>query len=228
MPRCRGSGPRADDEAVLGEDPAGAKAGTRVRLKGKGEAGGTAVRRATSSSSRVEPSPLYERRGADLVVDVPVTSGGRAGCVRRDPDARRPRLAEDPGRLREREAPARQGPRRAAPPRKGRGDLLARVKASVPTKLSKDEKEALEAYGKVSREDPRRERVRAMRADTRKLWPLVVVLGAGFALLNLGEFVFLEWADPNSCGRERLAVTFFKADHRSLEAAPRWPTDDRT
>ena len=31
-----------------------------------------------------------------------------------------------------------------------------------------------------------------MRADTRKLWPLVVVLGAGFALLNLGELVLLE------------------------------------
>jgi hypothetical protein len=31
-----------------------------------------------------------------------------------------------------------------------------------------------------------------MRADTRKLWPLVVVLGAGFALLNLGELLFLE------------------------------------
>jgi hypothetical protein len=31
-----------------------------------------------------------------------------------------------------------------------------------------------------------------MRADTRKLWPLVVALGTGFALLNLGELVLLE------------------------------------
>jgi molecular chaperone DnaJ len=37
----------------------------------------------------------------------------------------------------------------------GRGDLLARVKVTVPKKLSKAEREALEEYGKVSREDPR-------------------------------------------------------------------------
>ena len=37
----------------------------------------------------------------------------------------------------------------------GRGDLLARVKVTVPKKLSKAEKEALEGYSKVSRENPR-------------------------------------------------------------------------
>jgi molecular chaperone DnaJ len=37
----------------------------------------------------------------------------------------------------------------------GRGDLLARVKVTVPKKLSKAEKEALEGYQKVSREQPR-------------------------------------------------------------------------
>ena len=37
----------------------------------------------------------------------------------------------------------------------GRGDLLARVKVTVPKKLSKAEKEALESYLKVSKERPR-------------------------------------------------------------------------
>jgi molecular chaperone DnaJ len=37
----------------------------------------------------------------------------------------------------------------------GRGDLLAQVKVTVPKKLTKDEKEALEGYSKVSRENPR-------------------------------------------------------------------------
>jgi hypothetical protein len=31
-----------------------------------------------------------------------------------------------------------------------------------------------------------------MSVQTRQLWPLVFVLGAGFALLNLAELVFLE------------------------------------
>jgi DnaJ-class molecular chaperone len=46
---------------------------------------------------------------------------------------------------------------RGAPQLKGngRGDLLARVKVTVPKKLNKAEREALEEYGKVSRENPR-------------------------------------------------------------------------
>jgi molecular chaperone DnaJ len=37
----------------------------------------------------------------------------------------------------------------------GRGDLLARVSVTVPKKLTKAEREALEGYQKVSREEPR-------------------------------------------------------------------------
>ena len=37
----------------------------------------------------------------------------------------------------------------------GRGDLLARLRVSVPQKLSKAEKEALEGYQKVLKEQPR-------------------------------------------------------------------------
>ena len=37
----------------------------------------------------------------------------------------------------------------------GKGDLLARLRVTVPKKLTKAEKEALEAYGNVLRERPR-------------------------------------------------------------------------
>jgi DnaJ-class molecular chaperone len=37
----------------------------------------------------------------------------------------------------------------------GKGDLLARVRVSVPTKLTKAEREAIENLQKVSRENPR-------------------------------------------------------------------------
>ena len=37
----------------------------------------------------------------------------------------------------------------------GRGDLLARVRVTVPTKLTKQEREAIENLQKVSRESPR-------------------------------------------------------------------------
>jgi DnaJ-class molecular chaperone len=37
----------------------------------------------------------------------------------------------------------------------GKGDLLARLRVSVPTKLSKAEREAIENLQKVSHDDPR-------------------------------------------------------------------------
>ena len=37
----------------------------------------------------------------------------------------------------------------------GKGDLLARVRVSVPTRLTKAEREAIENLQKVSRDDPR-------------------------------------------------------------------------
>ena len=37
----------------------------------------------------------------------------------------------------------------------GKGDLLARLRVTVPSKLTKAEREALEAYQRSSREQPR-------------------------------------------------------------------------
>ncbi|MGH3110427.1 MAG: J domain-containing protein, partial [Gaiellaceae bacterium] len=104
----------------------------------------------------VEPSPLFERRGTDLVLDVPVTFAEAAlGASVEIPTPEGPVSLKIPAgtesgkllRVKGRGAPHLKG--------NGRGDLLARVKVSVPKKLSKAEKEALEGYQKVSREDPR-------------------------------------------------------------------------
>jgi len=170
-PRCRGNGVVVDTPCKscggAGRErvtrryqvkvPAGAKDGTRIRLKGKGEpgrsggpAGDLFVR------VQVDPSPLYERRGADLVLDVPVTYPEAAlGATVQIPTPQGPVALKVPSgsesgkllRVKGRGAPKLNGG--------GKGDLLARLRVTVPSKLSKPEREALEAYHRVAREQPR-------------------------------------------------------------------------
>ena len=155
--RCRGIGRERVTKRYAVKIPAGAKSGTRVRLKGKGEPG----RNGGPPGDLyvvvdVEPSPLYERRGSDLVLDVPVTFAEAAlGATIQIPTPDGPVALKVPTgtesgkllRVKGRGVPHLKG--------SGRGDLLARVKVTVPKKLSKAEREALEGYQKVSRENPR-------------------------------------------------------------------------
>ena len=71
LPRHR---PRAAHQALHGQDPAGVKDGSKIRLRGKGEAGwGGAEAGDLFVVTRVAPSDTYTRRGDDLVVEVPVS-----------------------------------------------------------------------------------------------------------------------------------------------------------
>ena len=154
---CRGSGRERTTKRYSVKIPAGSKSGTRIRLKGKGEAGYNAGPAGDLFVVvDVEPSSLYERRGSDLVLDVPVTFAEAAlGASVEIPTPDGPVSLKVPSgteggrllRVKGRGVPHLKG--------SGRGDLLARVSVTVPKKLSKAEKEALEGFQKVSRENPR-------------------------------------------------------------------------
>jgi len=154
---CRGTGHERVTRRYAVKIPAGAKDGTRVRLKGKGEPGangGPAGDLYVVAS--VDASPLYERRDADLVLEVPLTyPEATLGATVEIPTPEGPVNLKVPAgtesgkllRVKGRGAPKLKGG--------GKGDLLARIKVSVPQKLTKAEKEALEGFDKVLRERPR-------------------------------------------------------------------------
>jgi molecular chaperone DnaJ len=154
---CRGAGRERRTKRYTVKIPAGVKDGTQIRLKGKGEAGtnggppGDVI-----VTTRVAKSPLYERRGSDLVLEVPVTYAEAAlGATVEIPTPDGRVALKVPAGSQDGKLLKVKG--RGAPKLKGggKGDLLARLRVSVPTKLSKAEREAIENLQKISRDDPR-------------------------------------------------------------------------
>src|ERR671928_6687 len=73
-PTCNGSGRERRTKRYTVKIPAGVRDGTRIKLKGKGEAGyGGASAGDLYVVTRVDTSNVYERRGDDLVVNVDVS-----------------------------------------------------------------------------------------------------------------------------------------------------------
>jgi molecular chaperone DnaJ len=156
-PTCRGNGRERRTKRFTVRIPAGVRDGTKIKLNGKGEAGyGGAPAGDLYVITRVEPSKLYERRGDDLVLDVPVSFDEAAlGATVEIPtpngrvSLKVPSGSQDGKllRVKGRGAPKLNG--------SGNGDLLARLKISVPSKLSKAEREALEGLDKATKANPR-------------------------------------------------------------------------
>ena len=148
---CRGSGRERTTKNYNVKIRPGIKDRARIRLKGKGEAG---LSGGPSGDLfvvvHVESSPLYTRRGDDLIVDVPIgyaeaALGASVQVPTPDgPVALKVPAGSQPGKLlkiKGRGAPKAKGG--------GKGDVLARLKLTVPAKVSKRERELLEELRKV-------------------------------------------------------------------------------
>jgi len=148
---CHGSGRERRLKTYTVKIKPGVKDGTRIRLKGKGEAGehggpaGDLI-----VVTHVADSPTYERRGDDLIVEVPVPySSAALGDKVEVPTPDGPVSLKIPAgsedgkllRIKGRGAPRLNG--------SGKGDVLARVRIQVPKRMNKQERELLEQLKKV-------------------------------------------------------------------------------
>jgi molecular chaperone DnaJ len=157
--KCQGSGREVRTKRYSVKIPAGVKDGTRIRLKGKGaigESGG--ANGDLFVVTRVEPSKRFSRRGADLVIDVPVTYTEAAlGATVEVPTpyGERVSLKVPAGTQEGRQLRIRGHGAPKLGDGGGKGDLIARLRVTVPKKLTKAERETLEQLQKTSKEDPR-------------------------------------------------------------------------
>ncbi|PTL58952.1 molecular chaperone DnaJ [Paraconexibacter algicola] len=157
-PTCGGSGATRTVKKYRVNIPAGVQDGSKVRLAGKGEPG----RHGGPPGdlyvlTRVDPSPIFRRKGDNLEVEVPLSI----------PEAVRGAEVEVPtldGRKTLRvPAGTKHGTvqrlRGAGPPKLGatgtRGDIHYRFVIDVPTELSKEQSEAVERLQAVLTGDPR-------------------------------------------------------------------------
>jgi molecular chaperone DnaJ len=149
---CKGSGRERRIKTYTVKIKPGVKDSTRIRMKGKGEAGANGGPAGDLVVLvHVDASPVYERRGDDLVVNVPLTYatavlGGKVEVPTPEGNVslKIPAGSEDGKliRIKGRGAPKVSG--------HGKGDVLARVRIQVPKRVNKKDRELLEELQKAT------------------------------------------------------------------------------
>lgn len=153
---CGGSGAVLRTRRVEAEIPLGVEDGSKVRVRGEGENGGDLYLKV-----KIKPHPLFERKGSDLYLDLPLTFSEAALGTR----VSVPTLIE--GRVSVKVPPGTQGGQflrlsGLGMPRlkqRERGDLYLRIRIVVPKNLSQEERELIERLAKLRKENPRKGRL---------------------------------------------------------------------
>jgi DnaJ-class molecular chaperone len=152
---CGGGGWQRARRQVDVKIPAGVKSGQRVRVAGEG-GGAAGVRGDLYLSIAVSPHPLFERRGDDVHLELPITAPEAAlGTTLEVPTLR--------GRVSMKVPPATSSGRTFRLPGYGMprlrgggaGDQLVAVKIVMPTDLTPAERDLYEQLRALRRDNPR-------------------------------------------------------------------------
>jgi molecular chaperone DnaJ len=169
-PTCEGQGRIRELKRYRVNIPPGVKEGSRIRLAGKGEAG---LRGGAPGDlyviTHVTESPIFKRRGDNFEVEVPITvAEAITGADVEVPTLHGTKKLRVPGgtkhgtiqRLRGEGPPILGG--------RGRGDIHYRFVIDVPSRLSSEQRQAVEELSKVIDGNPREPLLRdaaAMRGE---------------------------------------------------------------
>jgi len=161
-PRCRGNGKTRGVKQVKVRIPAGARDGMKVKVPGRGGAGGGGGPAGDLFVvTRVEEHPVFKRKGDDFVVTVPVSfveAALGAEIEAPKPGGGTVRLRIPAGTQSGKQFKVRgAGAPRTRRGGSERGDLIVRVGVVVPKKLRRREREILEALAEERDEDVRAE-----------------------------------------------------------------------
>jgi molecular chaperone DnaJ len=158
-PACNGAGHIRRPETFDVRIPAGVDTGSRVRVAGKGNAGlDGSPPGDLYIVTEVDPHPVFERKGDNIYVKVPVTFTEAAlGAKVEVPTIDGPSTIKIPPgtqsgqklRLRGKGAPSLRA--------SGRGDEFVEVQVAVPHVADERTKEILRELALLDRDDPRRE-----------------------------------------------------------------------
>jgi molecular chaperone DnaJ len=154
-PECRGQGLLMQDTTLTIDIPPGLEDGNQIRYPGRGHAGqyggppGDLI-----VELAVDPHPVFERRGDDLVcrVQVPMTVAALGGTVELDTLDGPETIEVDAGtqagtikRLRKLGVPHTEG--------RGRGDLLVELAVQTPTHLGEQQRVLLRQLAQLRGEE---------------------------------------------------------------------------
>lgn len=154
--RCRGAGRVRADKKIKIEIPAGISSDDFLKLRGRGNAGPDGGPRGDIVVQvEIEPHERFERKGDDLVYDLPINfSQAALGTSIEVPTIDGTATLEVPEGIQSRQVLRLRG--RGMPRLRGagRGDLLVRVHVWTPTDLDKQQRAALERLAEVEVEPP--------------------------------------------------------------------------
>ena len=146
--KCHGQGRVQENQSIKVKIPQGIDDGDRLRVRGKGEAGANGGPTGDLYIEiRVSPHKIFERRGLDLVCDVPIdfvtaTLGGTIQIPGMDGryDLKIPKETQSGSLFRLR------GKGISSQRHGHRGDLMCRVHIETPVNLSPEQKEILKSF----------------------------------------------------------------------------------